>query len=56
METKINIINHQIDDTMNSIKLQGIPLNRREVSHKFNNEIKSIINKKVSFNNKFDIK
>ena len=47
--TNIHKIKCQIEETINSIKHQGIKLNRIDVANKPNNEIKSIIFKKVTF-------
>ena len=54
--TNIDKIKCQIEEAINSIKHQGITLNKLETSIKPNNEIKSIIKKKVSFNNLIDVK
>ena len=52
----IDKIKQQIEENINSIKYQEIALNKIEASNKSNNEIKSILKKRVSFNNITDVK
>ena len=54
--TNIDKIKQQIEENINSIKYQEIALNKIEASNKSNNEIKSILKKRVSFNNITDVK